>query len=336
MQRLVRNIFDFKTELMGFAILILMVFHSPGIPSFIGLKYLLDLGVDIFLLLGGFTCTYSYVRLCNLGGAHNTIRFYRKRFWRILPPFLILYTFVYGYQYLIVGDGDWIEFLGQITMYDNLVHNSVIMWYVPALLLMYLLIPFYVNCFQICKGILWTPIVVFLIIVGLILSGYLSDIPFYMAWLRLPVFLLGIDIYLLKDVKININSRILLIVCLLSIAGGVYFHSQPSLKPLQQLCYIPIVLSVIYFYDNNKFLKQMFAFIGSFTLENYLIHWWCVLLCYNISAPLVNAIISIEVFSPLTHHTLGLEALMASLLSYPIAIYLAYKYHILLEKIIYN
>ena len=330
------NIFDFKTELMGVAILMLMVFHSPGIPSLIGLTYLLDLGVDIFLLLGGFTCAYSYVRLCNHGNIHNNMRFYRKRFLRILPPFLMLYIFVYGYQYLIVGNGDWIGFLGKITMYDNLVHNSVIMWYVPALLFMYLLIPFYVDCFQICKGILWMPLVVLLVIVGFIVSGHLSDIPFYMAWLRLPIFLLGIDIFLLKDAKININKRILLLACSLSIVGGIYFHSQPGLKPMQQLCYIPIVLSIIYFYDNNRFLKRIFAFVGSFTLENYLIHWLCVSLCYTISVPLVNTIISIEMFNSLTHHTLGLEALIASLLSYPMAIYFAYQYHILLKRTIYK
>lgn len=54
MQRIINNIYSFKTEMMGVVILILLVFHS-SIPNFYGLKNLLEIGVDIFLFLGGFT-----------------------------------------------------------------------------------------------------------------------------------------------------------------------------------------------------------------------------------------------------------------------------------------
>lgn len=48
MQRLANNIFQYKTEIMGLAILGLMLFHSSGISSLFGLKNMLECGVDIF------------------------------------------------------------------------------------------------------------------------------------------------------------------------------------------------------------------------------------------------------------------------------------------------
>lgn len=70
MKRIINNIYLFKTEMMGFAILILMIFHS-SIPSFYGLKNILEIGVDIFLFLGGFTCTLSYCKSKKVDGYFN-------------------------------------------------------------------------------------------------------------------------------------------------------------------------------------------------------------------------------------------------------------------------
>lgn len=331
--RIAENIFKYKVELMGFSILILMIFHSSGITSLFGLKDMLDIGVDIFLLLAGFTCTHSYVKSVNSETPHRYACFYKRRAWRVLPPFLILYIIVYGYKYLLTDRG-WLAFLGRITMYDNLFRNCIDMWYVPALLLMYLLIPPYVDLCRKHKFVLCTPLLLYVVLVCMILTGTFYYLPFRMAWARLPIFLAGINIYLFKDKECRIHPFCLLslnVVCLASaIAVMPYFH------PLKYFLFVPVVLCIVYFYDLNSMFKPFFAFAGTFTLENYLIHWLCVGSLHIYVAPaMVAAITAIFPFEILKVHSLGLQATVASLLSYPIALSLAYGYHRLLERFLY-
>ena len=206
MQRLVNNIFLYKREMMGLAILGLMLFHSSGFSLF-GVKNMLECGVDIFLFLSGFTCAHSYVKSYKkLGYFRGYWLFYKKRYWKVLPPFLILYSLFYGRIYLIHGGWNWIGFLGKITMYDNWMHNDISMWYVAALLFMYLLIPPYVDLCKKHRIALLIPIIFIVSLCCLMLSNFWSYIPFRMAWVRFPIFLLGVNLYILRDFRLKINK----------------------------------------------------------------------------------------------------------------------------------
>lgn len=318
--------------MMGFAILILMIFHS-SIPSFYGLKNILEIGVDIFFFLGGFTCTLSY---CKSKSNNKIGLYFKKRAWRILPPYLILYTIIYVIEYLIKDDWNWIKFWGELTMWDNLVHNSINMWYVPAVLLMYILIPFYVNCYAKWKFILWLPFVVLLFVLGISLSGNIDILPFRMAWVRLPIFLLGVNLFLIKDRKYKLNKWVVLICAFIAfiICWILDYHQLITLK---RLCYIPLVIATVYYYDKNRWCRKFLGWAGTFSYENYLMHWYVLHLLYDYTAEyVVSTILSLSCLSQLNTHRLGIEALYASVISYPLALVAAYLYHYFLNNTIYK
>lgn len=59
---------------MGLAIILIMVFHS-AVPSFWRIKDQCEIGVDLFLFLGGFICIRSYFL------TSKKITYYKKRLW---------------------------------------------------------------------------------------------------------------------------------------------------------------------------------------------------------------------------------------------------------------
>lgn len=329
MQRIINNIYSFKTEMMGVAILILMVFHS-SIPSFYGLKNLLEIGVDVFLFLGGFTCTLSY---CKSKSKNQVGAYFKKRIWRILPPYLILYTVIYAIDYLFKDNWNWAKFFGELTMWDNLAHNSISMWYVPAILLMYALIPVYVSCYHKWKFVLWSPFVLLLFVSCMSLTGKMHVLPFQMAWVRLPVFLLGVNLFLMKDKEISLNRWVVLSCAFIA----CWKLESERILELKRLFYIPLVIAFVYFYDKNRWCKKLFGWAGVFSYENYLMHGYVLKLVYDYTAGyVVSAALSLPFLTTLDAHRLGIEALYASVISIPLALLGAFLYHKFLNKIIYS
>lgn len=326
MNQLINNIFDYKVEMMGLAIILIMFFHS-AVPSIWGIKNLCEIGVDLFLLLGGFTCTRSYFFTL------NKTTYYKKRFWRILPPFLLLYFFIYGYEFLIVKPCNWTGFFENITMWNSIAHNGTRMWYVPAVLFMYLLLPIYVDICKKWKYAMWLPLVIVVTLIALILTQKLDCLFFEIAWLRMPIFLLGVNLYLLKDSKFKFDKYQLLILCILFVLCA--FVVQEYYVGLRRLFYIPIVIVMVYFFDVVKLLsiKKILKFMGAITLELYLIHEYIQVLIYqNLSAYIINIVMPSQFVA---NHSLGLQAIVAALLSWPIGILLAYWYHYSLVKTVY-
>lgn len=332
MQRIVNNIYDYKVELMGFAILILMIFHS-SIPTFYGLKNVLDFGVDIFLFLGGFTCTLSY---CKLKLNEGILMYYKKRVWRILPPYLLLYVFIYANEYLFNGQWDWAKYWGELSMWNNLVHNSVSMWYVPAVLIMYCIIPVYVDSFDKYKTVRWTPLLALLFVAGMHLSGWSRYLPFGMVWDRLPIYFLGVNAFLLKKNETHLNKWFVLCGVVVAFWVCLWLDGLHQLG-LKRLCYIPMVIATVYFYDQNKWCKKLFGWAGVCSFENYMLHWYVVKLLYIYTAGIVvSALVALPGLNFLKGHQLGLEALYASVVGIPMALFFAYMYHRLLDKTVYK
>lgn len=318
--------------MMGVAILILMIFHS-SIPSFYGLKNLFELGVDIFLFLGGFTCTLSY---CKSKSKNQVGEYFKKRIWRILPPYLILYTIIYAIEYLFKDDWNWVKFFGELTMWDNLVHNSINMWYVPAILLMYILIPIYVNCYFKWKFVLWFPLVLILFVSSMSMTGKMHLLPFGMAWVRLPVFLLGVNMFLIKDKRISLNRWLILSGAFIAFIACWILDNEHLLE-LKRFCYIPLVIAVVYFYDKNRWCRKLFGWAGVFSYENYLMHWYILKLLYDYTAGyIVSVALSLPFLSHLNAYRLGIEALYASIIAIPLALLVASLYHKLLNKKVYT
>ena len=76
----------YRSELMGAAILFIILFHVPLARSdaFFGLRRCGNIGVDMFLFLSCIGLWYSWVK--NPSVKH----FYKRRLLRILPTWLII------------------------------------------------------------------------------------------------------------------------------------------------------------------------------------------------------------------------------------------------------
>ena len=267
MNRIASNIYKYKVEMMGLAIILIMLFHTiaPNLPYCINeIKRFGEVGVDIFLFLGGFTCANSYMK------SKSVQSFYKKRLVRILPAYLIIWGFIHAIFAIRYSEG-FLSYLQDISFYNVIIYNDLRNWYIPAILIMYVITPLYLK---VCKhGGRVIPYI--LVCVFFILFQFVGiqnkEIPFAMFWLRLPIYFIGINAFLCKDKKI-IGTKYIALFAILSIIFSyliLYYHLTEAPFQIRRFLYIPITIAFVYFFEyKSKFL----FFIGGLTLELYLIH----------------------------------------------------------------
>ena len=87
----------YRTELMGIAMLLVVLFHGyvPQTSWFYGLKRMGNVGVDIFLFLSGIGLWFSWRSTPNLK------HFYKQRFLRVYPTWLLLASCFYGFHFYL-------------------------------------------------------------------------------------------------------------------------------------------------------------------------------------------------------------------------------------------
>lgn len=208
------------------------------------------------------------------------------------------------------------------------------MWYIPAVMLMYMLLPIYADACKRCKMLQWLPMALVAVLVLAILIGRFDVFPFRMAWVRLPIFLLGVNFYLWKDSKWELGRLKMLIVTILFfvLAWWVRLYNIN----LGRIFFIPLVIAIIYYFDVLKdvTLKRVFSVLGGFTLELYLIQEYVQFKLYeNLSVDMLTMFITHPLF---LRHALAVQAVICALLSLPVGILLAYAYHRLLKATIYS
>ena len=106
------KISTYRGQLMGFAIIIVMLFHMavPRSSSWYGLVRMGNLGVDIFFFLSGVGLWYSWSKNPDLH------RFYFNRIIRIYPAWLIIagYYFVSRFDFAHATFDGWVNLIMQV------------------------------------------------------------------------------------------------------------------------------------------------------------------------------------------------------------------------------
>ena len=124
--------------------LFVILFHvalDRGDP-FYGLRRCGNVGVDIFLFLSGVGLWFAWTKTPSVS------HFYRRRLIRILPTWLICSTAFYLPDYLGAQrfSKNVVDLLGDITInWDFWLHDELTFWYVPAIMLLYLIAPYGVD-----------------------------------------------------------------------------------------------------------------------------------------------------------------------------------------------
>lgn len=264
-QQIVQLISSNRLYMMGIAMLSIMLFHL-GVPPFSWCGYW---GVDIFLFVSGFGIHYSLTK------DDRTLRFYVRRFWRIMPTAI---------------------FCGWLFYFLNCTHGSKLLclfglnlWYIRTIIIFYLASPFIHNTLRQYGFRAF----VFLIIssaIGCALLLYcpvFPTMPSTITWSvsRFPVYLAGLYLPIFAKKGLCINFRHLLITALLGLmilsilrmvqnainADFEMLLFMPSILLVPAIIILALAFSSVFRYIPRIIILSL-SLLGTFSLEIYLVH----------------------------------------------------------------
>lgn len=265
---------------MGVATLLVIFGHSAGngvlMPGWLdSLCGLASVGVDIFLLVSGLGLWYSL----NKAGADNSLRggvlssWYKRRYKRILVPYLIIMSAVYVCLILLGKETIGHALLNLSTVNFWLSHNGA--WFVAMLIPLYAVTPLhYAICRRINNKILYYLVLVAIVVAlvsldmsfgNSIVDNVVNNLKFTMN--HLPAFLIGFMLApLAKDnKKVSLVYMLAVPVILIVAMKFLHFGYWPGFIVLPFV----VILCWSFNYCGN-FLRNLFDFFGNISLESYL------------------------------------------------------------------
>lgn len=289
-----------RSALMGISMILVLMFHvasDKAMPLY-ALLHLGDVGVDMFLFLSGIGLWFSWTKDSSL------LTFYRKRLLRILPASIIVFTLYHIPAFLEIRFVDLFD-MGKIqeaianknVTFSNIAElianiltgfsfwraGAGLFWFIPAILAMYMFAPFYMELIRrhpdyrgvAIVAMIWAAMVHFIPTLQSSI-GHLS-----IFWDRIPIFLIGLNYgERVKEHHLIESSTtyMLIIICAMSLWLGV--RGKLFSVFIVRMIYIPLSISILLLmcrlFLTHTFLitpiYRFFAFVGSISLEVYLVH----------------------------------------------------------------
>ena len=260
------NVSRYRGELMGAAMLFIILFHVPLARSneFFGLRRCGNVGVDMFLFLSGIGLWFSWVK------NPDVWKFYKRRLLRIYPAWLVMASLYYlprfDWQF-----GNYVDLIGDIAInWDFWLNDELTFWYIPAIMMLYLWAPPYMRLIQRHPIYKWLPV-----------NQAVGHIEIF--WSRVPIFFIGINCGELVRRETKIDGAgiwMVLILFLATFSSCVYLEQMTHGRfPLfvERMIYIPFTITLILmlnrvFRRTPKWFNRFCAFFGALSLEAYLIH----------------------------------------------------------------
>ena len=277
-----------RTFLMGIAILWIVIFHTMIDFHNIVLNFIRDIGdcgVDIFLFLSGFGIYYSLKK-------NDTYSFYKKRLKRIFIPYIPL-LLIWCSAIAFFSNISIYEILGNLYMigiWVGLQHQYA--WFVQLVVLLYLISPIIYYLFRRTSNS--HKLLFYLILFFWGLSFIFFDTSIYHKSIRGLAFFIGMY-FAHSNFKNEKKERffwnilffigiILLIISKLWVAKvlGLSYHwiirnsTYPFFVP--GVCLLlspppPLIYKLYIMYPFPfQFLYRIISFMGTISLELYLIH----------------------------------------------------------------
>lgn len=271
----------YRGELMGAAILFIILFHIPLPRSdmFFGLRRCGNIGVDMFLFLSGIGLWYSWLKQPSFSN------FYKRRLLRIFPTWLVISS-IYYLQRFDFETGDYLDLVLDITInWGFWLHDELSFWYIPAIMMLYLWAPLYMRLIQRHPSYRWLPVlmVCWCIMVQWVTPMHQAVGHIEIFWSRVPVFFIGINCGELvrRGLRMEPASRWLVMITFLMTAAACIWLEQMRYGrfPLfaERMIYIPLTVTLILLLTDlfrcmPGWCHRVFIFLGSLSLEIYLIH----------------------------------------------------------------
>ena len=276
------NISRFRGELMGAAMLFIILFHValPREDAFFGLRRMGNVGVDMFLFLSGIGLWFSWMK--NPSAKH----FFIRRYLRIYPTWLIIACLFYIPSFQGGSTWNWIYLFGEITInWGFWLHDELNFWYIPATMMLYLFAPAYMELIRRHPIYRWLPVVM---IMWCILVQYVT--PIHQAvghleifWSRVPIFFIGINMGEMVRQKQTLDGAsiwMIWLMFLMTLLASIFLEQEKhGMFPLflERMLYIPLTITSILllnriFRRTPGWFNKGFMFVGALSLECYLLH----------------------------------------------------------------
>ena len=294
---------DYRAACYGFCAVWIVLFHaridgcdfSFGMQGLSGINAMLSLGnfgVDIFLLLSGVSCYFSWVRKQDAG------IFLGKRLLRIVPAVLLICGSFWA-LWVLAGEMHWTQFLYKATLVLPIFsEGSQGVWYVAAILMLYAAYPYIHAAIYGIGGYSERRILSRTIILCIsVLFGFwmlhkynlslFGNIEIMAA--RIPTFCIGAYLgHLVKEHK-TFGSSAWLCFAVVSVAYLAYavlaFHWVERNYWWWRVTMMPggvigsfLVCGMFCLLDRLRFIRPVAAFFcmtGGFSLELYVAHIMC-------------------------------------------------------------
>ena len=272
---------------MGFAIIIVMLFHVPlsRLDPFFGLRRMGNLGVDIFFFLSGIGLWYSWAK------QQDWRRFYLNRALRIYPAWLIVAGYFYISRFHGTTTASYVDLAGDIIVnWDFWLHDELTFWYVPATMMLYLFAPPYMELVRrhpiyrwlVVLPLMWCIIVQYVALVHQAV-GHIE-----IFWSRVPIFFLGINFAEAVRQKREIDKQawwMIIGLFALSLWACIWLEQMRHGRfPLytERMLYIVLAITTILIMSKvfdwlcgskaGTYVNKWFAWVGGISLEIYLVH----------------------------------------------------------------
>lgn len=287
----INSLSKYRSALMGVAMIIVMLFHVslPRQHALYGLVRCGNLGVDMFLFLSGIGLWFSWTKNPAINW-RSTLNFYWRRYVRIYPAWLLMALLFYIPNYFTASGGGYspnlFHLIANVTINWSFWRiDDLTFWFIPAIMMLYTFAPAYMQLIRRKPSWRWLP-VVFMLWYALVryyapLWQSIGHVEIF--WSRIPIFLLGINCgkWVKEQRTLDGTSPwMLLLTFAFSLALCVIIEqSRRSAFPpfAERMAYIPLSVSSLLllgllFRHSPAWLLKAFSFVGSVSLELYLIH----------------------------------------------------------------
>lgn len=267
-EKLALMISRYRSELMGIAILEVMLWH---LQESVGLRIpLLEFATKLiytpgFFFLSGFGLFYS------LSANGNVVEFYKKRMKRLYLPYLIISSPFIIYIGILKGSSP-IDILLEVSSISFWIKGNYLgVWYIAVTMLLYLITPLlYHVMFKAHKSsyvLAWVTIIVFSILS--LYSSYFIP-PYIRAWTaRAYLFPLGMLVAAYsKEKRAFYVSDVILALLYISFS---FFYARVYLYVGGAI----VLFAIIMKYNEHSLLKQVnkiLSWFGKYSLEIFLLH----------------------------------------------------------------
>lgn len=280
----------YRSAIYGMSALWIIAFHGIELEftsidskmvAFEELLRMGNIGVDIFLVLSGISLFYAFSK------DGHVLKFYYKRLVRILIPFLIIAGIYLAYLNFIRTQNVTAFFLNLSTIaYWIGFRQGVSFWYVPTILVLYILYPLiHMFIYMRKNGKLIRCIVLMAAAIGIsILLYYVipAGAPtrdFYMISIpRFAIFIFGCYFgHIVKEER-NIPAW-LIVVAMLVVFAAFPLYSETVFRGLFYRYYgsltgfmLAVLMSQFAVLISSIKLDKFFGFFGNISLEIYIAH----------------------------------------------------------------